>query len=107
MRGVNRIYVSKKRENQELFPFWSENQCCLFSRSKSPLAPIGSMNFICVPWAHMAAPTLLDTEKINPTKGSVSKSAAVKPNTDESSTSADPNVTRTNITDTHVDSPIC
>ena len=36
---------------------------------------------IFIPWAHMAAPTLLDTEKINPTNGIISKSAAVKPNT--------------------------
>jgi hypothetical protein len=36
-----------------------------------------------VPCAHIAAPTRLDIEKINPTMGMLSRSAAAKPNTEE------------------------
>lgn len=39
------------------------------------------MLYINIPWAHIAAPTWFEIEKIKPIKGKVSKSAAVKPKT--------------------------
>ncbi|KAH9040264.1 hypothetical protein EDB83DRAFT_1649264 [Lactarius deliciosus] len=84
-----------------------ENQCCIFSWSQPLLASINQTNIASFTYRGPTWPILLDTEKINPTKRGVSKRAAAKPNTDEGSTSVNPNVARTNISDSHVKSPNC
>lgn len=55
-----------------------------------------------IPWAHIAAPTWFEIEKIKPIKGKVSRSAAAKPKT------AIHHIWETvigRISKTHIDSP--